>query len=147
MPDVNSFHPRVCGGNLLWRALCTAVYLPSPRMRGKPDPDVACRTSIPSIPAYAGETYYGGLCAPLFIFHPRVCGGNQILTLHAGRQFLPSPRMRGKPTMAGSVHRCLPSIPAYAGETAFVGERELLITFHLRVCGGKLRWRRQWRSP
>src|SRR6185437_16522253 len=96
MPDVNSFHPRVCGGNLLWRALCTAVYLPSPRMRGKPDPDVACRTSIPSIPAYAGETYYGGLCAPLFAFHPRVCGGNGFCGRKGVAHYLSSPRMRGE---------------------------------------------------
>ena len=114
-------HPRVCGGAFRSGKAKPSATGPSPRVRGslrglRRD---GCPTG--SIPACAGEPAQSRNLRRSKRVHPRVCGGAES-TGDANRGVKgPSPRVRGSPSSATSLHRSKGSIPACAGEPATFG--------------------------
>ena len=112
-------HPRACGEN---RGQDRASPLPagsSPRMRGKPIPELRWPRVARLIPAHAGKTY--DLAGKAFNrwAHPRACGENGPFASHPQSALGSSPRMRGKLDVQprhASLHGL---IPAHAGKTSW----------------------------
>ena len=110
-------HPRVCGENVVPRALAGVTAGSSPRVRGKPNGNRRVNNMGGLIPACAGKTISKGHNVLIAWAHPRVCGENEefndaIMSLGGS-----SPRVRGKRLRrwAGTQDRGL--IPACAGKT------------------------------
>ena len=93
-------HPRVCGGNPRGAASARGPSGPSPRVRGKRFVERAGAVVVGSIPACAGETRLTWTSAKSARVHPRVCGGNGYRCATARCDCGPSPRVRGKQTIA-----------------------------------------------
>ena len=131
-------HPRACGGNPLRRPGRAGRGGPSPRVRGKLQPnrlsDAATAGPSPrvrgklsevlepwqaegSIPARAGETATLRAARRRTGVHPRACGGNHLPSHQEGGVQGPSPRVRGKPHRTAWSRTWAGSIPARAGET------------------------------
>ena len=89
-------HPRVCGGNASPHYPPPSVGGPSPRVRGKHDPEREGHERRRSIPACAGETNGEDELSIGYEVHPRVCGGNWSCAARFGPPTGPSPRVRGK---------------------------------------------------
>ena len=128
-------HPRVCGENKSLYPEPWAVPGSSPRVRGKLGvyPRVVCQVGL--IPACAGKT---PLCCgsyEQFGAHPRVCGENYVngKRYRLGRGS--SPRVRGKPSPAGSLSFTRRLIPACAGKTSRSSAIRRHGAAHPRVCG------------
>ena len=87
------------------------------------------------IPAYAGKTQQHECDAAQSSAHPRVCGENQVQSIHQGKHSGSSPRMRGKldHNAKDMPHRGL--IPAYAGKTTAGVLALSASAAHPRVCG------------
>ena len=109
-------YPRVCGGSRFGKEPVLFDEGLSPRVRGKPDPQVAREEFNRSIPACAGEAMFLSPVYALASVYPRVCGGSRRpmegVTDYQGL----SPRVRGKlaELYGGQAH--WGSIPACAGE-------------------------------
>ena len=89
-------YPRVCGGNGVAAYITDCGHGLSPRVRGKPNPDLAGEYNTRSIPACAGETRLPAPGYDLARVYPRVCGGNhRKKACRIGKDGL-SPRVRGK---------------------------------------------------
>ena len=83
LPAQSRVHPRVCGGNLPRPPINSGKRGTSPRVRGKPLLYRAFAFRTRYIPACAGETGFLNHCFDLIRVHPRVCGGNFILSVNA----------------------------------------------------------------
>ena len=129
-------YPRACGGTGLMEARRIGLCGLSPRLRGNLVDKASGIGIAGSIPAPAGEPFFGvgrGTHLPVY---PRACGG----TLRASARWPAggglSPRLRGNPAQPLPRYRPFGSIPAPAGEPQ-VG----LLSLHIRevyprACGG-----------
>ncbi|MDK2955366.1 MAG: hypothetical protein PWQ57_862 [Desulfovibrionales bacterium] len=70
--------------------------------------------------------------------HPRVCGGDGVISVASRRMRGPSPRVRGRRLGDGSAAARHGTIPACAGETAVVPSRAFWTGDYPRVCGGDI---------
>ena len=105
-------------------------------MRGNPADAQHSRRHIRSIPAYAGEPRSRLRQSPGCPVYPRVCGGTGC---HPGCTCIAeglSPRMRGNPTRRAYALCHHGSIPAYAGEPAWLTPAGNGMSVYPRVCGG-----------
>ena len=87
------------------------------------------------IPAYAGNTSCRRSWAAYPWDHPRVCGEHRTLTDENGEPWGSSPRMRGTHQIrdvSADIHGI---IPAYAGNTGWLGSWDTFQGDHPRVCG------------
>ena len=89
--------PRVCGGavncdgdSLTWGGR-------SPRVRGSLQGLLVAEVGDGSIPACAGEPYFGSFLSKLGWVDPRVCGGAADMAVRAETMTGRSPRVRGSP--------------------------------------------------
>ena len=129
-------YPRVCGGNFVWGHIPSGFGGLSPRVRGKPASTPAAGVPPGSIPACAGETRQGNLDESHFVVYPRVCGGNGDVWTKALNAEGLSPRVRGKPGDMYLPRDVWGSIPACAGETHNLLDKQFCDAVYPRVCGG-----------
>ena len=113
-----SVYPRVGGGNLEDNPILTIGEGLSPRGRGKLSRRWEAFPGNRSIPAWAGETTFGGILSAARAVYPRVGGGNVPLAFSTSSDNGLSPRGRGKLNGSITPQRPAGSIPAWAGETA-----------------------------
>ncbi len=120
-------YPRVCGGTAL--AASELRWMPglSPRVRG-------------NLRGRNGGAFNAGV-------YPRVCGGtwgvgNVIDTLKGL-----SPRVRGNRGAVGGRSERYRSIPACAGEPAWLATGVLQERVYPRVCGGTVQWVQYYDNP
>ena len=128
-------HPRVCGEHKGAFGIQGRHWGSSPRMRGTHHHRRHHRFRWGIIPAYAGNTH-ATLASPSGLGdHPRVCGEHALFAIANAAPLGSSPRMRG--TQGGRVHFIdfVGIIPAYAGNTGRIDEREGGLRDHPRVCG------------
>ena len=129
-------YPRVCGGAARRGFVGSVVAGLSPRVRGSQ----GCRVETPgwigSIPACAGEPLTCSSLSPPAKVYPRVCGGATRRSVWTSRVGGLSPRVRGSHEPIGIVRLGFRSIPACAGEPAFVSRRASPNRVYPRVCGG-----------
>ena len=128
-------HPRVCGEHRALKLDQANFKGSSPRMRGTLGGAFALLLEVGIIPAYAGNTISITEYGKQLRDHPRVCGEHLRRTRLATTLSGSSPRMRG--TLDGTtVQHLVPGIiPAYAGNTDALTEREVVGRDHPRVCG------------
>ena len=129
-------HPRACGGNHTPHRNGSSQSGPSPRLRGKPLPEIQRLVAGRSIPAPAGETGPRPVERESSGVHPRACGGNSIGAISDPISKGPSPRLRGKRTGGAAGDSRAGSIPAPAGETAPCWAPAAPWWVHPRACGG-----------
>ena len=129
-------YPRVCGGTFVDAHRSHRRPGLSPRVRGnqkKNDTSLSLRGSIPACagePAAANADYHAGRV------YPRVCGGTRI-SCDPGRGAIPlSPRVRGNRPHTAWRTPAARSIPACAGEPAWISPPTTPWTVYPRVCGG-----------
>ena len=128
-------HPRVCGEHMLNIDMMVINSGSSPRMRGTHFEHFPSVPDVGIIPAYAGNTPYRNIRASADWDHPRVCGEHPKTGRGVWTGAGSSPRMRG------TLERILFEdgeeriIPAYAGNTEFLGTFAKLPWDHPRVCG------------
>ncbi len=89
-----------------------------------------------SIPAPAGETTHSCCSTRMAAVHPRACGGNQLIVEIVRTLTGPSPRLRGKLSLADTGGPGDGSIPAPAGETSTIWCSGTTTRVHPRACGG-----------
>ncbi len=135
-PQHYKVYPRVCGGTTYERRWEQAARGLSPRVRGnrvKAEVEVAAKRSIP---ACAGEPPGARIALTWNRVYPRVCGGTESSNRFLRSAIGLSPRVRGNPRSAGSIHRPGRSIPACAGEPNAAPASHTRRTVYPRVCGG-----------
>ena len=130
------------GGNPSRAKSFTIVCGLSPRGRGKLPPLSQSRPRSRSIPAWAGETYYGIKMAHHRTVYPRVGGGNHMRCIGGGDAVGLSPRGRGKRRCRWTLRWSCGSIPAWAGETKRRSGNKRRPTVYPRVGGGNLNAKR-----
>ena len=116
-PTPSKAHPRACGENTTHGGISCGGMGSSPRMRGKPAPDVAWLPGSRLIPAHAGKTTRPRPRHLPRQAHPRACGENRPIRRLTPRTSGSSPRMRGKPVLVDYVQDARRLIPAHAGKT------------------------------
>ena len=128
-------HPRACGANHSVPFQVFRFVGSSPRMRGKPFPELHQYGKGRIIPAHAGQTPLPDPAHRVRTDHPRACGANchvcYCLRLGAGS----SPRMRGKLADCGCFVGSVRIIPAHAGQTTAIEVAPNSATDHPRACG------------
>ena len=140
-------HPRACGGSWPLPAGCASLSGTSPRVRGKRLHDDERVRVLRYIPARAGEAYtrlHGSFRSKV---HPRACGGSQVIQRAGVIVEGTSPRVRGKPTVAGEDDGPRRYIPARAGEAFSRGPPGPRFEVHPRACGGSSRFILSRSSP
>ena len=110
----------------------------SPRMRGTHIRPPECVRTLGIIPAYAGNTWYGGAVKAFDRDHPRVCGEHFKYGVGFVNDLGSSPRMRGTPLASTDHSARLGIIPAYAGNTRHSQPWQSNSWDHPRVCGEHL---------
>ena len=128
-------HPRVCGENHALLVNDPNALGSSPRVRGKPGFPQKSRSPGGLIPACAGKTVGDGVDRDGDGAHPRVCGENEGVTMHALRHAGSSPRVRGKHGHRGQGQPRRRLIPACAGKTTRPSPCAPRTRAHPRVCG------------
>ena len=128
-------HPRVCGENVVPRALAGVTAGSSPRVRGKLEVRLGGGGNLGLIPACAGKTAMLAAGAGLKKAHPRVCGENLEEFAVTPAPFGSSPRVRGKQQAACVGITVSGLIPACAGKTAAASLGSVTRGAHPRVCG------------
>ena len=128
-------HPRVCGENWCARQGWQREKGSSPRVRGK---QLFTRRPLRwwrLIPACAGKTPAVVPRPDSGRAHPRVCGENVVGEFEEVSGAGSSPRVRGKPRLAGYWIGIAGLIPACAGKTPASPATSRQPTAHPRVCG------------
>ena len=110
----------------------------SPRGRGNPESHIAGQSPQRSIPAWAGEPPFAGYPRRRESVYPRVGGGTASCTASASALTGLSPRGRGNPKRRPGSRQRHGSIPAWAGEPAFLASFAFPFSVHPRVGGGTL---------
>ena len=128
-------HPRVCGENEAGWEWTYVDDGSSPRVRGKLGLLVEFGEEVRLIPACAGKTGAAEAAFAPCGAHPRVCGENTIFAPETPYTKGSSPRVRGKPGVAGYGSEFLGLIPACAGKTPPMCRMPLMKPAHPRVCG------------
>ena len=129
-------YPRVCGGT----PVCSARRRPgrglSPRVRGNPAVSVQSSRGRRSIPACAGEPITAFCASASMKVYPRVCGGTVLSLRIFSCTIGLSPRVRGNLRHRRRRRPHDRSIPACAGEPAWVRADSMMDRVYPRVCGG-----------
>ena len=131
-------HPRVCGENGAIDLGSRPMLGSSPRVRGKRRSSSAPPRRPRLIPACAGKTARRRRRPQPARAHPRVCGENPSIESHLSPPDGSSPRVRGKPRLAGLRVVRGRLIPACAGKTATRTPNPGPTGAHPRVCGENL---------
>ena len=134
-------HPRACGANSRLLQAATTSLGSSPRMRGKQRLTSIEHFAERIIPAHAGQTAVPTVADGTRSDHPRACGANHDCVRPLFRPFGSSPRMRGKPAVAGAARRVVRIIPAHAGQTSGLTYPMPSVADHPRACGANFRVR------
>ncbi len=113
-------YPRVCGGTGRCASNCTTSAGLSPRVRGNQLDLLHRAAGAGSIPACAGEPLPAWAWAGATGVYPRVCGGTSLSMLKPTNIFGLSPRVRGNLCAGTASPLCKRSIPACAGEPAWM---------------------------
>ena len=128
-------HPRACGAHTAKWRFAEGKRGSSPRMRGS----LRFRNIIPAfqgiIPAHAGLTRSLYHRQKTYRDHPRACGAHAYSSTSPDSCGGSSPRMRGSPSRAVLLVRCLGIIPAHAGLTRKVTDPDGKVRDHPRACG------------
>ena len=115
-------YPRVCGGTMAPCGNGPSRWGLSPRVRGNPAAGRPPDPAAGSIPACAGEPRLPHACRDYGGVYPRVCGGTASTRLNCRAAEGLSPRVRGNPAALLKIQAGPGSIPACAGEPAFVDD-------------------------
>ena len=110
----------------------------SPRGRGKQGATVDPPEAHGSIPAWAGQTYYGRRRGSRTKVYPRVGGANVARSSCRAHIRGLSPRGRGKPLQSRWPFPFLRSIPAWAGQTRSTDSRIFTSRVYPRVGGANI---------
>ena len=129
-------YPRVCGGTFLGVAVLGAGAGLSPRVRGNRYDSAWAMGIARSIPACAGEPREHDHAAPAKRVYPRVCGGTSAFSDAVPVSGGLSPRVRGNHRPQDIESREERSIPACAGEPAWMRLLSGRLAVYPRVCGG-----------
>ena len=129
-------YPRVCGGTRSAAAILAARAGLSPRVRGNHRGPVLLVQAGRSFPACAREPRRESRLPGRCPVYPRVCGGTRHGQPGGGGVRGLSPRVRGNLDLDTGRRTLLGSIPACAGEPAFVEDVQAGDTVYPRVCGG-----------
>ncbi len=133
---VMSVYPRVGGGNRVRSGYTMSPDGLSPRGRGKHRSVRHAQAEVGSIPAWAGETPGGSYATRPGRVYPRVGGGNDAIAPDIQPVAGLSPRGRGKHAGGRGAALYRGSIPAWAGETACLGDGLGASRVYPRVGGG-----------
>ena len=133
--ELSRAHPRVCGENLIPRAMTLPKTGSSPRVRGKRPPARRVHARPGLIPACAGKTLGCERRSRHSRAHPRVCGENSKSSEQDWKYSGSSPRVRGKQTHEEAEDLESGLIPACAGKTLAAGGGRISPGAHPRVCG------------
>ena len=128
-------HPRACGANSNKGSATVSASGSSPRVRGKRERVGGDGTAMRIIPARAGQTTSRTRTACSTPDHPRACGANHSPVERCSAMSGSSPRVRGKPPLAVSLHGPRRIIPARAGQTVHTVTPPSKIPDHPRACG------------
>ena len=131
-----SVYPRVCGGTSQSVDDVNVHGGLSPRVRGNRLPPAAAGDDVGSIPACAGEPAQSEMRWQSTAVYPRVCGGTLPTGLRDINQRGLSPRVRGNLPLLPIRKGIAGSIPACAGEPAYLSCLYHSCTVYPRVCGG-----------
>ena len=104
-------------------------------MRGTLLVMLAVSVAMGIIPAYAGNTEFADCTMAKYGDHPRVCGEHSMGRKRTHKRPGSSPRMRGTLVRLALGYDVLGIIPAYAGNTPFLGSFVIHYRDHPRVCG------------
>ena len=107
----------------------------SPRVRGKPRLRRVTLQELRIIPASAGQTCLRRCRSVVRPDHPRECGANGSVVVHAPPGAGSSPRVRGKHLHTARGDRLGRIIPASAGQTSPAGAIGMRWSDHPRECG------------
>ena len=86
-------------------------------------------------PRVCGEHFVPTIMGSVSLGSSRVCGEHRTLTDENGEPWGSSPRMRGTPPTPRAAGRRARIIPAYAGNTGWLGSWDTFQGDHPRVCG------------
>ena len=128
-------HPRACGENSTRRPRPSGGGGSSPRVRGKLDVLRGQRPRPGLIPARAGKTGAARPATRTPRAHPRACGENEVAGAVIPVARGSSPRVRGKPGVAGLEPARAGLIPARAGKTPWRAPTRAATWAHPRACG------------
>ena len=131
-------HPRVCGEDKSSGILSEVLLEAPPRMRGRSCLASKSKGSPRSTPAYAGKIRHRQSCQSERRKHPRVCGEDRGIELHATHTLEAPPRMRGRSSPMDSFSSSSRSTPAYAGKINGCLNALCSGWKHPRVCGEDL---------
>ncbi len=137
--QAEAVYPRVCGGTSAVGFLFAPVQGLSPRVRGNRAAQLVGSTGSRSIPACAGEPLLAPSPLTPLTVYPRVCGGTQAPCRTAPKRRGLSPRVRGNLWLSCLIVNGVGSIPACAGEPAFMQQARHFVRVYPRVCGGTFR--------
>ena len=138
MPRV---YPRECGGTLAAASGKLEYVGLSPRVRGNPIVTAQKEMDGRSIPASAGEPRVECKVHRLQTVYPRECGGTRTNRTHTDSRRGLSPRVRGNRSRSNRSHSRIRSIPASAGEPAWMDASISGYPVYPRECGGTSTWR------
>ena len=128
-------HPRMCGEHAETRNHQPDDRGSSPHVRGTPGLILPDGKRLGIIPACAGNTR--AALSPLVVFgdHPRMCGEHFLYDRFAMKLPGSSPHVRGTHDVTAEVMEPDGIIPACAGNTSRIDEREGGLRDHPRMCG------------
>ena len=126
-PSSWTFHPRIRGADSRDWFTLLCPNLSSPHTRGRLTSCGMGHRGHPFIPAYAGQTPYEHPRHVSIAFHPRIRGADAALWYGRRPLSLSSPHTRGRRAWYTNRIGHYPFIPAYAGQTLIVKERNYLI--------------------
>ena len=135
MPN-RKVYPRVCGGTLVMPREQKQRRGLSPRVRGNRGKEPGGPGRRRSIPACAGEPSARTRWCCTGRVYPRVCGGTAYAITRQSSGSGLSPRVRGNLRDPAASVPQPGSIPACAGEPAFVAQLSDPEKVYPRVCGG-----------
>ena len=133
---IRRVYPRTCGGTASSTLSTLGRSGLSPHVRG--NLTQGCRVIRPagSIPARAGEPWYGTRGRCRIPVYPRTCGGTPAVGTASNVPVGLSPHVRGNPPIAPSQQRDEGSIPARAGEPIAITAIAIAVWVYPRTCGG-----------
>ena len=129
-------YPRVCGGTRQEPHGVISGEGLSPRVRGNRGGIRLRFRRGRSIPACAGEPFVYETMYAMRRVYPRVCGGTRGSSCEIGCPYGLSPRVRGNQPVKTGRGNPAGSIPACAGEPAFLCALCWSSRVYPRVCGG-----------
>ena len=134
--SISPVYPRVCGGTAIQLGVHLFYRGLSPRVRGNLAYDNPGDRVFGSIPACAGEPSLYPMRYSFLTVYPRVCGGTRVGIHYGHAMWGLSPRVRGNHLGLVRWAERTGSIPACAGEPAYLCAYKAKLPVYPRVCGG-----------